>query len=163
MSAAMKMSDSMLQARGAKGKVDFHFPTPSTVASDLDADMLDMPQLDLNAGTKISHYDHAFPVSKVHPEPQTQSHLNLTWDQAFLPSVRVAQDSRPQEKASVAAAWETAFGVPRPRNDILQAFVSANTIATTTWDAAFKAHMPVARFPEMPRHEAMPSWDRAFA
>jgi len=160
MSAVMKMSDSMLQA--PKMKVDFHFPTPSTVASDLDADLPEMPQLDLNAETKISQYDHAFPVSKVHPEPQTQSHLNLSWDQAFLPTTRAAQElPLDSKKAPVAAAWETAFGVPRPRNDLLEA-IFAHTIATTTWDVAFKAHMPVARFPEMPSREAMPSWDRAF-
>jgi hypothetical protein len=31
-----------------------------------------------------------------------------------------------EPKASIAAAWETAFGVARPRSDLKQAFQSAN-------------------------------------
>jgi hypothetical protein len=156
MSAAMMMSDPLQLARDLKAKVNIL--TPSTVASDLDTP--DVPQLDLNAETKISHYDHAFPVSKHQPEPETQSHLTLAWDQAFAtPAQNVVKPL--EAKASIAAAWETAFGVPRPRNELMHAAQSTNSTPPTTWDAAFKATMPVARFPEMPA-AAMPSWDRVF-
>merc|ERR1719324_654546 len=136
MSAAMLMSDPLQLARDLKAKVNIL--TPSTVASDL-------AQLDLNAETKISHYDHAFPVSKLQPEPETQSHLNLAWDKAFATAQNAVTPLA--AKASITAAWETAFGVPRPRNDLMHAAQSTNSTPPTTWDAAFKATMPVARFP----------------
>jgi hypothetical protein len=63
-----------------------------------------------------------------------------------------------ETKASIAAKWETAFGVARPRNDLMHAVQSANSTPTTTWDAAFKVHMPVACFPAMP--SKMPASDR---
>jgi len=158
MSAAMTMSDSLLHVSDVKPGVKIQFTTPSTVASDLDTDI---PQLDLDAQTKISHYDHAFPVSTLHPEPETQSRLNLTWDQAFLPPVRAAAELLEPTKASIAAAWEKAFGVPRPRNDLMHAVLSSNSKPMTTWDAAFQANVPVARHPETPAPE-MPTWDRVF-
>lgn len=154
----MMMSE--MQVRDGKLSAKVDFPTPSTVASDLEAGHVDVPQLDLDGETKISHYDHAFPVTKLQPQTQRQNHVGATWDQAFLPAARLPVEG-PLEKANIAACWETAFGVPRPRNDLMHAILSANSTSTTTWDAAFKAHLPVARFPEMPR-AAVPTWDRAF-
>jgi hypothetical protein len=69
------------------------------------------------------------------------------------------------EKPVEKPAWETAFGVARPRNDLMHAVQSANSTPTTTWDAAFKVHEPVARFPEMPAAEKpveKPAWETAF-
>merc|ERR1719395_522996 len=83
-----------------------------------------------------------------------------TWDAAFKVHMPVARfpempavEKPVKSEASIAAAWETAFGVARPRNDLMHAVQSANSTPATTWDAAFKVHMPVARFPEMPAVE----------
>jgi hypothetical protein len=76
-----------------------------------------------------------------------------------------------ETKSSIAAAWETAFGVARPRNELMSAVQSANSTPKTTWDAAFKVHMPVARFSEMPAAAEKPvkpkssiaaEWETAF-
>merc|ERR1719316_2035001 len=185
------MSNSPQQARDLKAT----FPTPSTVTSDLDQlpelltlvvgiDLEDegseIRQLDDHAGAKISKHDHAFPVSARQPKPEAQpqpawetafgvarprndlvsavqstnSTPTTTWDAAFKVHVPVARfpeiPAAEKPPASIAAAWETASGVARPRNDLMSAVQSANSTPATTWDAAFKVHMPVARFPEMP-------------
>jgi hypothetical protein len=72
-----------------------------------------------------------------------------------------------KSEASIVAAWQTALLVARPRNDLMHAVQSANSTPATTWDAAFKVHMPVARFPEMPAAEKpdasiVAAWEMAF-
>merc|ERR1719316_1534573 len=91
---------------------------------------------------------------------QSANSTPTTWDAAFkvhepvarFPEMQAAEKAI-ETKASIAAKWETAFGVARPRNDLMHAVQSANSTPTTTWDAAFKVHEPVARFPEMPAVE----------
>merc|ERR1719160_1055272 len=72
---------------------------------------------------------------------------------ARFPEMPAAAEKPVEPKSSIAAAWETAFGVARPRNDLMSAVQSVNSTPATTWDAAFKVHMPVARFSEMPAVE----------
>merc|ERR1719214_322236 len=101
---------------------------------------------------------------------------STTWDAAFkvhtpverYPEMPAAEQPEPT-KASTAAAWEKAFGVSRPRNDLMDAVESASSIPSTTWDAAFKVHTPVERYPETAAELPEPTkastaaaWDEAF-
>merc|ERR1719443_2712629 len=96
----------------------------------------------------------------MHAVQSANSTPATTWDAAFKVHMPVARfpempavEKPVKSEASIAAAWQTAFGVARPRNGLMHAVQSANSTPATTWDAAFKVHMPVARFPEMPAVE----------
>merc|ERR1719316_2366398 len=147
------MSNSPQQARDLKAT----FPTPSTVTSDLDQlpelltlvvgiDLEDegseIRQLDDHAGAKISKHDHAFPVSARQPKPEAQP--QPAWETAFgVARPRNDLMSAVQSTNSTpATTWDAAFKVARPRNDLMSAVQSTNSTPTTTWDAAFKVHMP---------------------